>query len=52
VWVSGQAGYDKWQNGEPQGGIGENCVDFNNGGSQGYRDDVCSVMKSYICEQN
>jgi hypothetical protein len=52
VWVSGQAGYDKWQNGEPQGGTGENCVDFNNGGSQGYRDNFCSVKKSYICEQN
>ena len=53
VWVTGQAGYDKWQNGEPQGNFpDEDCVDFNNGGNQGYRDDFCSAKKSYVCEQN
>ena len=50
VWVTGEAGYDDWQAGEPQGGRGENCADFNQGGSQGYRDALCSGETAFICE--
>ena len=51
VWIGGQTGYSKWQNGEPQGGTNENCVDFNQGGSQGYRDAPCANKVLYICEK-
>jgi hypothetical protein len=50
VWASGQAGYQKWQAGEPQGGRAENCVDFNWDGGQGYRDAACSLLAAFICE--
>jgi hypothetical protein len=50
VWVTGESGYADWQGGEPNRGTSENCADFNQGSSQGYRDNACSEQLSFICE--
>jgi hypothetical protein len=49
-WVTGETwSYTNWGGGLPNGGAGQNCLEFNSGGL--WDDEACSTVQRYFCEK-